>query len=190
MKKVLSVLAFLAIGFSVFAQTKWSADPVHSSLGFSVKHLGISKINGRFNKFEGTYTSAKADLSDMKISFNIDAFSINTEVEKRDDDLRSDNFFNAIKYPYIKFESTSIKKLKENNYRLFGKLTIRDVTKDVIFHVVYGGTTKDPWGNTRSGFSATTIINRFDYHINYDPTALTVGEEVTLNLNMEFIKSK
>ena len=190
MKKVLSVLAFLAGGFSVIAQTKWTVDPVHSSLGFTIKHLSISEVSGRFKKFEGSYTSAKANLSDIKISFIVDAASINTEEEKRDEDLRSDHFFNAKKYPFLKFESTSFKKLNGNNYRLFGKLTIKDVTKDVSFRVVYGGTAKDPWGNTRSGFSATTTIDRFDYNINYDPTGLAVGKVVTLNLNMEFIKAK
>ena len=190
MKKVLSVLAFLAIGFSVIAQTKWTADPVHSSLGFSIKHLTISEVSGKFTKFDGSYTSAKANLIDIKINFIVDAASINTGEEKRDDDLRSDHFFDAQKYSYLKFESTSFKKINGKNYRLFGKLTIKDVTKDVSFTVVYGGTAKDPWGNTRSGFSATTTIDRFDYNINYDPTGLLVGKTVTLNLNMEFIKAK
>ena len=111
MKKVVALVAFMAIGLSVMAQTKWTVDPVHSSLSFSVKHLGISQVIGRFMKFDGSYTAAKTDFSDIKISFNIDANSINTGAEKRDDDLRSDNFFNATMYPTLKFESTSFRKL-------------------------------------------------------------------------------
>jgi len=86
------------------------------------------------------------------------------------------------------FESTSFEKLKENNYELSGKLTIRDVTKDVKFNVTFGGTAKDPQGNTRAGFSATTTINRLDYHISSDPTG--TGKDVTISLNLEFIQAK
>ena len=190
MKKVLLLVAFLVIGLSVIAQTKWSVDPVHSSLSFSVNHLSISQVIGRFMKFDGNYTAAKKDFSDIKISFRTEASSINTGAEKRDDDLRSDNFFNTAVYPFLKFESTSFKKVKGNNYLLTGKLTIKDVTKVVTLNVIYGGTTKDPWDNMRSGFSAKTIINRFDYNIKYDPTGLAVGKMVILNLYIEFVESK
>ena len=190
MKKVVSVFAFLVIGISVFAQTKWSVDPVHSVVGFSLKHLSISDVTGNFKKFEGSYTVSKADLTDLKATFSIDAASANTGSDQRDGHLKSDDFFNAEKFPTLKFESTSFKKTKGNNYVLSGKLTIRDVTKDVTFNVVYGGSAKDPWGNTKSGFSATTVINRFDYNIKYDATGLAVGKDVTLNLNLEFIQGK
>ena len=190
MKKILSLSIFLVIGFSLIAQTKWTVDPVHSSLSFSVKHLSISQVIGRFMKFEGSFTAAKTDFSDIKIVFNVDANSINTGAEKRDDDLRSDNFFNATMYPTLKFESTSFRKGKGNKYVLTGKLTIKDVTKEVSFDVIYGGTTKDPWGNMRSGFSAKTTINRFDYNIKYDPTGLAVGKMIALSLYMEFIETK
>ncbi len=190
MKKVLSLLAFLVLGSSVFAQTKWNADPAHSFLNFSVKHLGISLVNGNFKKFEGTYTSDKADLSDIKINFTADASSINTGVEQRDTHLKTDDFFNAEKYPVLKFESTSFKKGKGNEYVLTGKLTIRDITKEVVFNVVYGGVTKDPWGNNRTGFGATTVINRFDYNVKYDPTGTAVAKDVTLTLNLEFVQAK
>ena len=190
MKKVVSVFAFLVIGISVFAQTKWSVDPVHSLVGFSVKHLSISDVAGSFKKFDGSYTVSRADLSDLKANFSIDVASVNTSSDQRDGHLKSDDFFNAEKFPNLKFESTSFKKVKGNNYLLAGKLTIRDVTKDVTFNVVYGGSAKDPWGNTKSGFSATTVINRFDYNVKYDATGLAVGKEVTLNLNLEFIQGK
>jgi polyisoprenoid-binding protein YceI len=190
MKKVLSIVAFLILGTSLFAQTKWSVDPAHASLNFTVKHLGISFINGNFKKFEGSYTSAKSDLSDIKISFTADANSINTGVDQRDGHLKTDDFFNAEKYPTLKFESTSFSKIKGDEYVLNGKLTIRDVTKDVSFKVIFGGITKDPWGNTKSGFTATTSVNRFDYNIKYDPTGVGVAKDVLLTLNLEFIQGK
>ncbi len=190
MKKLVAVAAFLASGFSVLAQTKWSVDPVHSTLGFSLKHLSISEVNGNFKKFDGSYTSSKQDFSDIKIVFNIEAASVGTGEDKRDEHIKGDDFFSVQKYPSLKFESTSLKKIKGNNYLLSGKLTIKDVTKDVKFNVVYGGAAKDPWGNNRAGFYATTVINRFDYNIKYDATGLAVGKDVTLKLNLEFIQAK
>ena len=190
MKRVLSIIALVIITNNVFAQTKWSADPAHSFVSFSVKHLGISFVNGYFKKFEGNYTSSKEDLSDAKINFNIEANSISTGVDQRDGHLKSDDFFNAEKFSTLKFESISFKKIKGKEYELKGNLTIRDVTKEVSFKVKYGGVTKDPWGNTRSGFTVTTLINRFDYHLKYDPTGLAVANEVAITLNLEFIAAK
>jgi polyisoprenoid-binding protein YceI len=190
MKKLVSIVVLLLAGSSVFAQTKWSADPAHTFVNFSVKHLGISFVNGNFKKFEGAYTVSQQDLSDIKITFNIDAASVNTGVEQRDGHLKTDDFLNVEKYPALKFESTSFKKIKANEYLLAGKLTIRDITKDVTFKVVYGGVTKDPWGNNRSGFTATTTINRFDYNVKYDPTGLGVAKDVAITLNLEFVQAK
>jgi len=190
MKKSLSILAFLVLSISVMAQTKWSVDPAHSSINFSIKHLGISFVNGNFKKFDGAYTSAKTDLSDIAINFSAETSSINTGVEPRDTHLKTDEFFNAEKYPAIKFESSSFKKVSGDEYILKGKLTIRDVTKEVSFKVIYGGVTKDPWGNTKSGFTATTLINRFDYNVNYDKTGQGVAKDVQITLNLEFIQAK
>lgn len=190
MKKVILFIAVALIGTSTFAQIKWTIDPAHSFVSFSVKHLGISFVNGSFKKFDGTYTSAEPDLSDAKISFKADAASINTGVDQRDTHLKTDDFLNAEKFPELKFESNSLKKVNGNEYLLTGKLTIRDVTKDVTFKVIYGGVTKDPWGNTKSGFTVSTVINRFDYNVKYDPTGLGVAKEVAINLNLEFIQAK
>lgn len=190
MKKIVSILAFLLVTVSVFAQTKWTVDPAHTFVNFSVKHLGISFVNGNFKKFDGSYTAAKADLTDSKINFTADASSINTGVDQRDAHLKSDDFFNVEKFPTLSFISTSLKLVKGNEYVLTGKLTIRDITKDVSFKVIYGGVTKDPWGNNRTGFSATTVINRFDYNVKYDPTGTAVAKEVALTLNLEFVQAK
>ena len=190
MKKVLNIAVLFLLSSSLFAQTKWTVDPAHTFLNFSVKHLGISFVNGNFKKFDGSYSVSKADLSDLKTSFTADVNSINTGVDQRDNHLKTDDFFNAEKYPTIKFESSSIKKLKGNEYTLTGNLTIRDVTKEVSFKVVFGGVTKDPWGNNRSGFQATTTINRFDYNLKYDPTGTAVAKDITLTLNFEFTQAK
>ena len=190
MKKVILFFAMSIIGSSLFAQTKWSADPAHTFVSFSVKHLGISFVNGAFKKFEGSYTTTKADLSDIQINFTADVNSISTGVDQRDTHLKSDAFFNAEKFPQIKFESVSFKKIKGSDYVLTGNLTMRDVTKLVTFNVVYGGVTKDPWGNMRSGFTASTSVNRFDFNVAYDPTGLTVAKQVQLTLNMEFVQGK
>ncbi|WP_256002843.1 YceI family protein [Pedobacter deserti] len=190
MKK--TFLFFIALTFSVasFAQTKWTVDPMHSFVNFSVKHMGISFVDGNFGKFNGTVTAAKEDLSDAKISFTVDVNSINTNVEMRDKHLKSDDFFNAEKYPNMTFESASFKKKSGSNYVLAGKLTIRDVTKDVQFDVVFGGTAKDQQGNTKAGFMATTTINRLDYNIKYDPSGMGVGKDVKITLNLEFAQAK
>ncbi|ETZ19363.1 YceI family protein [Pedobacter sp. V48] len=190
MKKVFLFLVAISISVASFAQTKWTVDPMHSFINFSVKHMGISFVDGSFKKFDGAVTAAKEDLTDAKISFSVDVNSISTSVEPRDKHLKSDDFFNAETFPYMTFESTSFKKLKGNNYELSGKLTIRDVTKDVKFNVVFGGTAKDQQGNTKAGFSANTTINRLDYNIKYDPTGMGVGKDVKITLNLEFVQAK
>lgn len=189
MKKMFLFLTALSFTVAVSAQTKWTVDPMHSSVNFSVKHMGISFINGNFGKFDGTIVASKPDLTDAKINFNVDVNSINTNVPPRDKHLKSDDFFNAEQYPGMSFESASFTKKAENTYELNGKLTIRDVTKDVKFDVIYGGTVKNDQG-TKAGFTATTTINRLDYNIKYDPTGAGIAKEVNIVLNLEFAQAK
>lgn len=197
MKKVLLFLVVSVISISTFAQAKWTVDPMHSFVNFSVKHMGISFVDGNFKKFDGTITASKEDLSDAKINFTVDVASINTNVEMRDNHLKTDDFFNVEKFPTMTFVSTSFKKepvktpkQQTNNYILKGKLAIRDVTKDVVFKVYYGGNAKDQQGNTKAGFNATTTINRLDYNIKYDPTAMGIAKDIKINLNLEFTQAK
>lgn len=191
MKKILLFLVAVSISAASMAQTKWTVDPMHSFVKFSVKHLGISMVDGSFKKFEGEAVSATPDFTGAKISFTVDVNSISTDVERRDTHLKSDDFFNAETYPKMTFESTSFKKIAGNNYELGGKLTIRDVTKDVKFAVVFGGT-KEAQGSTKAGFSATTTINRFDYNVKYDlaTDGANVAKDVTIALNLELAKAK
>ncbi len=190
MKKVFLLLVAISISIATSAQTRWAVDPLHTFVSFSVRHMGISFVEGSFKKFDGTVVATKPDLTDARINFTVDVNSISTNVEQRDTHLKSDDFFNVATYPNMTFESLSFKKRKGNDYELTGKLTIRDVTREVTFKVTFGGTTKDPQGNTRAGFSAFTTINRLDYHIKYDPTGGGVGKDVTISLNLEFIQAK
>lgn len=190
MKKLLLLLVAFTAGIATFAQTSWKVDPMHSFVNFSVKHMGISFVEGSFKKFDGTVDATKADLTDAKINFTVDVNSITTGVEMRDNHLKTDDFFNAATYPDMKFESTGFRKISGNKYELSGKLTIRDITKNVKFAVVYGGTAKDQQGNTKAGFQATTTINRVDYNIKYDPTGAGVAKDIAIRLNLEFTQAK
>lgn len=190
MKRLILFFVALSLSAATFAQSKWTVDPMHSFVNFEVKHMGISFVNGSFHKFSGTIEAAKSDLTDAKISFTVDVNSISTAVEMRDNHLKSEDFFSAEKFPAMTFVSTSLKKLKGNTYELNGKLTIRDVTRDVKFNVVYGGDAKNQQGNTISGFQANTTIDRTAFNIKYDPTGLVVAKDIQINLNLEFAKAK
>lgn len=197
MKKLFLFLLASSVSIASFAQTKYRVDPMHSFVSFDVRHMGISFVEGSFKKFDGSFTASKADFTDAKINFTVDVASISTSVEMRDNHLKTDDFFNAEKYPKMTFESTSFKKMpakspkqKTNSYVLSGKLTIRDVTKEVKFLVTYGGTAKDQQGNTKLGFQATTTINRLDYNIKYDPTGAGVAKDIKITLNLEFVQAK
>ncbi|MBL4650376.1 MAG: YceI family protein [Aureispira sp.] len=194
MKKVINLFLFLAISLSTQAQTTWTIDPSHSELGFSVSHLTISEVDGKFTKFEGALISSKDDFSNAKISFTADVSSINTGNESRDKHLTAEDFFYAEKYPKISFESTSFKKKSNGKYELKGKLTMRGVTKEVTFEAKHGGVIKDAYGNTRAGFSARATVNRIEYGVAWNAKTehggWTVGEEVEITIKAEFIQKK
>jgi polyisoprenoid-binding protein YceI len=198
MKKILLVVALVAIGIFVTNLSKgqgtWTLDKAHSSVKFTVEHLVISEVEGNFTDFDGTLVSTGPDFSNAKIGFTVNVASVNTDNEMRDDHLRSDDFFNAEKFPKMTFQSVSFKKVNDKKYELTGDLTIRDVTKRVRFDVVYGGTVKDPWGNTKAGFKATTTINRFDYHLKWNSLTemggAVAGSDVNITVNVEFALQK
>ena len=173
--------------------TKWDLDKAHSSLRFTVTHMVVSESEGIFKNWNGSMEHTKDDFSDAKINFTVDVSSINTDNENRDKHLKSDDFFNAEKYPEIKFVSTSFTPQGGNKYKLDGNLTIRDVTKPVTFDVTYGGILKGTRGN-KSGFKATTKINRFDYNLKWDRAteagSLVVSKEVDIAVKIEFNEAK
>src|SRR5690554_2185295 len=187
-KSFMSVMALLFITVSSFAQTQWKVDPYHSSLNFNISHSGISMVNGKFLDYTGNLTTDGEGLSNAKVDFTVKIESINTNVEDRDNHLRSADFFEVEKYPEMTFKSTRILKTgKRNHYLLYGKLTIKDVTKDVIFDVYYGGSVASDQGE-KLGVKAKTTINRFDYNINFDPGAAGIGKDVRIVVHMQFAK--
>ncbi len=183
------IMAVLALGGT--AQTNWSFDNAHTAVKFSVTHLVISEVEGQFKKFSGKVSSKNEDFTDANIEFAIEVGSINTDNESRDKHLKSDDFFNAEKFPNISFKSTSFKKVSGNKYALEGDLTIRDVTKRVKLDVIYNGTVKDPYGNTKAGFKISGNVNRFDYNLKWNTLAEAgpvVGKDVNLTINVELKK--
>ena len=173
--------------------TKWTFDTVHSSLACSVRHLMISKVRGRFDKWTGTLDLDDADPTASKISIRIEAASVNTQEQQRDDHLRSVDFFDAGNHPEIAFESTGVKKLSEQNYNVTGDLTIRGVTREVEGAVEVLGRARDPWGGFRAGFSATTSIDRKDFgllfNVPLDGGGVLVGEKVEIVAELEAVQA-
>ncbi|MBO3099847.1 YceI family protein [Gelidibacter pelagius] len=188
MKNFMSLVAVLFFTISSFAQTQWKVDPYHSSLNFNISHSGISIVNGKFQEYTGNLTTDGEALTDANFDFNVKVNSIDTSVENRDNHLRSTDFFDVEKFPNMTFKGSKILATgKPNEYLLYGKLTIKDVTKDVIFDVHYGGTVTSDKGQ-KLGLKATTTINRFDYNINYDPAAAGVGKDVNIVAHLQFAK--
>jgi len=192
MKKFIALVTLLVVGALSTASAQWTLDKAHTGVTFSVKHMVISDVTGSFKDFDLTLTSTKDDFSDAVVEGTVKIASISTDNVQRDNHLKSDDFFNAEKFPSMKFKSTSFTKVGDNKYKLTGDLTIRDVTKSVTFDATLGGTMKAPWGVTIAAWKATTVINRFDFNLKWNKAietgGLIVGQDVTITLNMEFNK--
>ena len=171
---------------------KWALDAAHTEIMFKVRHLMISNVSGHFSKFDGTVETNGDDFTTAKVNFSIDVDSISTNNEQRDGHLKSADFFDAANHPKMEFVSTKLEKADGDNYKLHGKLTIRETTKDVTFHVECGGLQKDPWGNIRAGFTIDGKVNRKEYGLHWDAVTETGGimlaDEVKFQANAEFIK--
>ncbi len=193
MKKILTLAIAVTSTAGVQAQT-WTIDNAHSQVLFTVSHLVISEVTGNFKSFSGNITSTKPDFSDASVAFTIDVNSINTDNEMRDTHLKSDDFFNAEKFPKITFKGNGLKKISGNKYQITGQLTIRDITKTVTFDVTYSGTAKDGYGNTKAGFKIRGEINRFDYNLKWNALTeaggVTVGETVEFVSNLQLVQGK
>ena len=186
---ILATVALLFISASSFAQTQiWKADKAHSKVGFSVTHLVVSEVEGKFSDYETTVTTDdKGKLE--KVEAVIKVASISTDNESRDKHLKSDDFFSAEKFPEITFVSKSIKSTGKNTYNITGDFTMRGVTKTVTLDAKYNGEIKDPWGNVKSGWSATTTVDRFEYGLAWNKAiesgGLVVGKDVNISLKLE-----
>jgi polyisoprenoid-binding protein YceI len=195
MKKNLLSLALAAVlgaaSLPALAET-WAADTAHSSVGFSVRHLMISNVKGSFGKFTATIDGNPADPASAKVSASIDIASVDTREPKRDEHLRSADFFDAAKFPTMTFTSTKVVETSPTTAKVTGNLTLHGVTKPVTLDVEYTAPIKNPWGMTVLGATATGTINRKDFGVSFnkalDGGGVMVGEDVKIQLELEFVK--
>jgi len=186
MKKglIATILAGLLVSSSMVSAAVYKVDVSHSTVGFKVKHMMISTVTGKFGNFTGTYDLEKGQFKSLNGVIKTD--SVDTGIAKRDDHLRSADFFDALKFGEITFVMTSATKTK-----MTGNLTIRGITKKVVLDIDMGGVVEDPWGNQRSGFVLTGQINRKDYGLNWNKAieagGVVVGDEVRLVVEIEGI---
>lgn len=174
------------------ATTTWTVDASHTNAEFAVKHLMISTVRGRFADVSGTVTTAGEDLATARVDVSLAVASIDTRNEQRDGHLKSADFFNAEQYPTITFRSNRVERVSGESFRLVGDLTIRGVTREVALDVTAEGSTRDPWGGERLGFSAVARVNRKDFGLEWNMALETggvvVGDEVRLSLDVELVK--
>jgi polyisoprenoid-binding protein YceI len=184
----LGIVVAVTMAVSAAAQAgSWRIDPNHSAAQFSVRHLGVSTVRGAFMKVSGSASYDPADPSKNSVDVTIDASSVDTRVEMRDNDLRSPNFLDVQKYPTITFKSKQSKSAGAGKLEILGYLTIHGVTKEVTLDVDGpSAPIKDPWGNQRIGASASTKINRRDFGIN--GAAGAVGDEISIIIDTELIQ--
>jgi polyisoprenoid-binding protein YceI len=175
-----------------FAST-WQIDPVHTNIQFSVRHLMISNVKGVFHKFNGVFEIDDKDITKTKASVTIDVASIDTGIEKRDEDLRSANFFEVAKYPIMTFVSKKFMRVGANKFKMTGDLTMHGVTREVVLDMEGLETVvKDPWGGMRRGVTLSTRLNRKDFGLTYNKVLETggvmVGDEVAVNIEVEMVR--
>ena len=174
------------------ATTTWISDPAHSEISFKVKHLMITSVKGRFEQFEVKAITDEEDFSKAEITFTAEAASISTGVADRDAHLRSGDFFDAGTYPQLRFVSTDMRKKSNDEFQLTGDLTIRDVTKPVVLDVEFGGVVKDPYGQTKAGFTLEGKINRKDFGLSWgaltEAGVVVVADEVKILCEVQLIR--
>ena len=186
MRKITLFGAILLANTALFAQTKWNVDKAHAKIGFTVTHMMLSEVDGNFKKFEASLTSSKDDFNDAVFEITVDAASVNTDNERRDNDLKSDHFFDVAKYPVITFKSTSINKIDAKKYKVTGNLTMHGVTKPVTLDLTLNGVVTSMMTHKPvAGFKVTGTLNRIDFGVGTAPAAM-VGDEITLRANGEF----
>lgn len=173
--------------------TTWTIDPMHSEIGFKVKHLVISTVSGKFKAFEGSIEAEGDDFNNAKISFSADIDSIDTGVTDRDVHLKSPDFFDAANHPKLNFKSTDFTRKEGSDYVLQGNITIKGVTKPITLNVEYGGTGPNAYGQTVAGFELKGKINRKDFGLNWSAVTeaggIVVSDDVKLVMNVEVVKA-
>lgn len=170
----------------------WQIDSAHSHVQFSVRHMMISTVRGRFNEFSGTVAFDEGSPTSSTVDVTIDVASIDTREQQRDEHLRSPDFFDAANFPNMTFKSKRIEQADDNNGRLIGDLTIKDITKEVALDVEYAGQAQSPWGTTNAGFSASGSIDRKEFGLTWNQALETggilVGDKIKIDIEVELIK--
>lgn len=174
------------------ASQRWEIDSGHSGIHFSVRHMVIAKVRGKFARWSATLLAESSDLRDAVIEAVIDTSSIDTGLADRDTHLRGGDFFDVEKYPEMTFKSTRVERLSDDTLRLTGELTIRDVTREVVLEVEHSAETQDPWGNLRVGFTAKTSIERKEFGLTWNQAleagGVLVGDRVDIEIEIEAVK--
>ncbi|REK71758.1 YceI family protein [Paenibacillus paeoniae] len=173
-------------------KAQWVVDASHSEVGFSVRHLMIAKVKGTFHTFDASIAADPNDLTSADIAFTIELSSVDTRNGDRDAHLKSADFFDTEQFPALSFKATAISKKGEGEYIVSGDVSLHGVTRSESFDVTFEGTSRDPWGNTKAGFSATGAIKRSDYGLTYNAALETggvmIGDEVKITLEIEALQ--
>jgi len=188
------IVAAVALLAAAIQAEVWTVDKAHSSIGFSVRHLVITKTTGRFHEFDGQLEFDGKNIEGGSVEVSAQMASVSTDDEKRDEHLRSPEFFDVEKFPTMTFKSKKVIAGENGQFQLVGDLTIKGVTREVVFDAEFNGVATDPWGNTKAGFSAGATINRQDFQITWSKTldsgGLVVGDEVKIALELEVNRAK
>jgi len=191
---IVALSTALFFGTTKAQNTTWNLDKTHSSVGFSVEHMVVSETVGQFNDFSTNLKSDKADFSDVKGDLTIQVSSVDTKEAKRDGHLKSPDFFDAEKYPTIKFEIVQFKKVKDKEYKLVGNLTMHGVTRSVTLKGKFAGNVKDPYGFTRTGIKISGEIDRYDFGLKYNAAmeagGMVIGQKIAITCNIELTQAK
>ena len=163
----------------------WNIDTTHSAISFSVRHMVVAKVRGRFGSWSSKVQLDPTDLTRSSVEVEIDANSIDTGVAERDNHLRSPDFFDVAHFPKLRFKSTKVEKVSGDRYRVHGDITIRDVTRPITLDTEYGGQGKDPWGNQRLAFSATASVSRSEFGLKWNQALEAGGVLVADRIDIE-----
>lgn len=174
----------------VYAQ-QWQLDKNHSTIGFSISHMVISEVEGKFDDYTLEIQTSKEDFTDASIQFEVKVASINTGHSGRDEHLQEEDLFHVAKFPTLKFVSKHLKQIESKRFKMTGDFTMMGVTKTLELDVIFNGTIKDNWGNNRAGFKVSGVIDRYDYGLEYNSVleagGLSIGREVNLDIKLELI---
>ena len=192
MRKLIFILSLFILPVSVIAQDNWVEDPAHSKLGFTVTHLGIADVPGYFGDYDVSIQASEEDFSDAKVKLTVQTASIDTRVEKRNNHLKSSDFFNVEKYPTMTFESKDIREVADDKYELTGDLTLHGVTKLVTVTMIYRGTIQNEMtqGNLKAGIQITGTIDRSEFDLGNGFPPPMISNEVRIKADGEFMLQK